>query len=330
MRRQASIRQPNYVTRAVPWQTVSPRVIEPLYARERERWASRYGWSTDEAWAEIERGRCLGTVPGFVAMPTDGDVQGWTYFIVHRGALQVGGLAADSAETAAQLIDAVLEAAAKRAAESVMVFAPNEAPSVPSILAARGLSVELYDYLCRETAEVALGAQVPPRTSSHHVRSWRTTDAGELPRLLAGAYAAANPARPFASQGSAFEWAEYAAQLVEMRGCGAFRADCSYGVVDGADAESVPAGIVVVTDLGLGTAHIAQVAVDPDRRGRGYGRLLVQAACAGAARAGFRRISLFVGERNEAARHLYGALGFAHAGSFTAAGSFSPPSPGRS
>jgi len=64
------------------------------------------------------------------------------------------------------------------------------------------------------------------------------------------------------------------------------------------------------TDLGLGTAHIAQVAVDPDMRGRGWGRALVASAMAAAAAANYKRLTLLVAETNAPAAALYADLGF--------------------
>jgi ribosomal protein S18 acetylase RimI-like enzyme len=60
-------------------------------------------------------------------------------------------------------------------------------------------------------------------------------------------------------------------------------------------------------------AHVRQIqglAVDPDVRRKGLGRLLMEAACDEARRQGARRITLRVLSTNAAARRLYASMGF--------------------
>jgi len=53
--------------------------------------------------------------------------------------------------------------------------------------------------------------------------------------LLASAYPAHDPARPFARHGRPHEWITYVRQLVTTTGCGAFLPHASY-IVPGASA----------------------------------------------------------------------------------------------
>src|SRR5213075_182362 len=78
-------------------------------------------------------------------------------------------------------------------------------------------------------------------------------------------------------------------------------------------------GAVVVTAVGLRTAHIAQLAVDPGARGNGLGARLVCAAAAAANAQGYERLSLLVAESNAGAAALYERLGFQQTASFLAA-----------
>ncbi len=61
-------------------------------------------------------------------------------------------------------------------------------------------------------------------------------------------------------------------------------------------------------------AELANIAVQQDARGHGYGRLLLEAALAAARDDGVRAMFLEVRESNAAARALYSALGFAEVG----------------
>ncbi len=113
------------------------------------------------------------------------------------------------------------------------------------------------------------------------------------------------------------EWREYAAQLLGSEACGTFEPGLSASVLSPA---GVLEGVVLTTVVSPTTAHIAQVAVDPSRRGGGAATRLVRAVLEQARAAGYDRVSLLVSERNTAARRLYARLGFNETASFIAAG----------
>lgn len=69
-------------------------------------------------------------------------------------------------------------------------------------------------------------------------------------------------------------------------------------------------GVMVIGD----EAHITNLLVDPDHRGRGVGRSLTVGLIEAAIAAGARHLTLEVRKRNEAARALYSRLGLAPVG----------------
>lgn len=75
-----------------------------------------------------------------------------------------------------------------------------------------------------------------------------------------------------------------------------------------------PAGFVILRVAG-GEAEILTVAVEPARRGRGYGRLLMEEAMRRAYRERAQAVFLEVDEANRAAVALYRSLGFETVGS---------------
>jgi len=91
--------------------------------------------------------------------------------------------------------------------------------------------------------------------------------------------------------------------MLAMPGTFAFRAD-----VGGA-----PCGFVMAR-VPADEAEILTLAVAPDSRRRGLGAALMRAALAEAAARGARAMFLEVSADNEAARALYGGLGFAGVG----------------
>jgi ribosomal protein S18 acetylase RimI-like enzyme len=153
------------------------------------------------------------------------------------------------------------------------------------------------------------------------LRRCRAADWQAVAALLGSAYPGANGVRPFAPHGTVDEWQEYVHQLVGEAGCGTIMPDGCYVVPAGLDRVS---GVVLLTRLGEATAHIAQLAVDPRAQRLGLGRVLVSAACASAADAGCKRITLLVEGRNVPARRLYEALGFGAVARFVSAGNGHP------
>ncbi len=113
--------------------------------------------------------------------------------------------------------------------------------------------------------------------------------------LCARAYADGSGVRAFAPDGTPGEWQEYVEQLRKGPGCGWFVPELSL-VAPGARVGELD-GAIMITDLGPGTVHVAQVAVDPRARGRGLGRRLVRAAL-GQAAVTFDRATLLVSSAN--------------------------------
>jgi ribosomal protein S18 acetylase RimI-like enzyme len=307
----------------VDWRQADSAQLATLYADEIERWSRVLGWETAGSWDHIELGRRLGTVPGLLALDSTGAVAGWTFYLVHRGVLQIGGIVAVSEPATVALLDGIFASEVAAQARSATVFAFTDAPGLAAALAQRGFIVGGYDYLMKSflgpghvaggaVAEASVDPVVLPE-----LRHWRDREEESIAALLSIAYPGADGVRPFAPGGTTEEWQEYVGQLVSAAGCGTIMPEGCYVVPTGPGRI---AGVVLVTRLASATAHIAQIAVDPQVKRRGLGRLLVNAACASASAAGCDRITLLVESRNLAARRLYEMSGFQAVARFVSAG----------
>ena len=136
-----------------------------------------------------------------------------------------------------------------------------------------------------------------------------------MTRVLAEAYAAGDPLRPFGGDGRVEDWTEYLLQLITETGCGRFCGNRS--VI--AEGVSRVDGAALITDLGGGTSHLAQLIVAPRVHGSGLGRRMLAEATRHAGRAGFARMTLLVSEQNHLARSLYDRLGFEERATFVTA-----------
>lgn len=293
------------------WRTAPPEVVAPLYAAETRRWRRDLHWDISAQWAQVERARVHHTLPGLLAQSRSGDVLGWSFHLLHRDALQVGALVADSPATTERLVDELLRSAEARSASSLMMFGYLDAPGLAACLAPRGFAVQGYRYLQMALDGHDAGSSSGVGTTYDHA------DATEVTNLLVASYDAVDPLRPFAKSGRRDEWVEYVAQLTVANGCGTFQPEmspvtrCEFGGLDGA---------ALVTRVGPGVAHLAQVAVHPVVRGRKIGRQLVLSAMTAARRGGCERLTLLVSERNESAGRLYERLGFVETATFASVG----------
>lgn len=297
----------------VDWRDLPSRSFDEAWARERQRWCEVLSWDAADTVAQIEDHRRAGRLPGLAAVES-GVLQGWMFFLVHGGTLQVGGCTASSRHVTQAFVDTLLEQeAARTAARGILLFGFMDAPGLEASLAAHGFAVERYGYLTKGLHEA------PDRDADHR---WDAAAALELPRLMAAAYGPAWPTRPFARSDHPEEWQEYAAQLLCGTACGAFLPDVSASVVS---QDGRLEAVVLATAVAHDTVHLAQVVVAPHRHGQGLAAAMLQAVVARAARAGFTRMSLLVGDSNARARDLYERAGFVECAAFVSAGRPSYP-----
>ena len=300
--------------RAVDWRTLSADRVAPLIADEVDRWARLLEWDVAAEWAEIEKARQAGLATGLAVIDENGAIAGWSRYQTRNHVLQVGVFNARSESVTNLMLNQILSGPALAFVQTVSLFALSEAPGLNAALRERGLSVDRYFYMARD-----LGRGSP--LSLPDLRRWSAEDLPATADLLARSYEPRSEARPFVPSGLRNDWVDYAFRLTKESGC---------GVLDTEASLCIPAGpgrlmaMALVTRISQNTAHLAQLVVDPQMRGRRVGVQLMELACAAAARAGCRRITLLVGGANRRARALYEAARFQPRGSFVSAGTLQP------
>ncbi len=294
--------------RCLPWGDAAPAAMAAVFAAEAARWRHTLAWETAPLWPVLEQARVTGALPGFVLREDDGTISGWTYAAERDGELLCGALSAPDADGCARLLDGLLELPAAAGVHRIVCFAYTDAPALPAVLAARGFLLDPHEYLTR-----ALVAVPPARRPG---RAWDVRDLDATADLFRASYPASDPGRPFAPHGRPAEWQRYVADLVLGQGCGRFRPSLSIAVPGPGDTLDAAA---IVTDLGGGTAHLAQLAVRPVLRGAGLGAQMLASLSASCQAAGFARLSLLVGASNATARRLYARAGFTSCAWFVSA-----------
>ncbi|HXT71068.1 MAG TPA: GNAT family N-acetyltransferase [Vicinamibacterales bacterium] len=289
------------------WRTAPDALIDQLIATESRGWLDDLGWDVRASWAVLAPARKAGVLHGFIVRDDAGLVLGWTCFLVHQGIAQVAILVAARPDVTQALVGAILGSKAAQKATGCTFFV-RSAPGLARCLGSRAFDVETYRY-----RSLALHATAP---ADGRVRSWRDEDDRRLPSLLQRAYLDSEDLRPFATGGTLDEWRVYAGQLLAQSDCGVFRRDLST-IVDGNHGDL--GGAAVLTELGPRTVHLAQIAVDPEARGRGIARELLSACAGTAAGTGASTLTLLVAESNRPAGALYDSLGFRDMASFVLA-----------
>jgi ribosomal protein S18 acetylase RimI-like enzyme len=286
------------------WRDAPADVLAPLLAAEHQRWDQHLAWDLRPSLEVIERARAAGELPGFiVSNRRTGEPLAWSFYVLAHGILQIGALAGTTAGAVRMLLEEICVSAEARLARGLSCFVFPASASVASALARQRFALDTHRYLCHPlTTAVASPQVVTP------LRPWRAEDTTTAVRLLARAYGGDAAARCFAPQARLEEWAHYVGQLLQGPACGRFSPEESFVAED---AGGRLAGAVLVTRVAAGTAHVAQVAVDPACRGAGVAAALVGAACEAARARGAARVTLLVNEQNAAARSLYRRLGFA-------------------
>ena len=290
------------------WRNLPAAALQSVYEAERVRWSTSLQWDLAPSLATIEQARAAGTLPGLVIRGPGQSVVGWTYFLVQHGVLQVGALHARTADGVRLLLDAIFKTPEASLAHEVLLFVYPDSPACESALQRRRFTVSRYWYLRRMLDRSCV------RPVSPGLRPLRDDDGPDVVRLFARAYQGVPGARCFAPHGRLDEWAQYLGQLTRGAALGQFIAEAS--MVAPEQGSGSLAGASVVTALGPGTLHLAQIAVDPRNRRQQLASRMLDSVLGWGVAHGRAVATLLVNETNPAARALYDARGFVPTGYF--------------
>jgi ribosomal protein S18 acetylase RimI-like enzyme len=287
------------------WRNADANVLRSCYDREALHWQRQLGWETEQTWSTVEEARVTWGLPGLLAL--DGArVDGWAFFTRDDDMLQVGGLVSETGEATAKILDEVLKAATHAELPTVSCFLLDRAADLRTELTKHGFEVEPFLYLAAPLSLIA-----GPSTTG---ASWREGDVDLAGDLLHAAYSP-HAARHFAPHGTTGEWRHYISNMVEQTACGVFDPHATRVVRQ----QCTLRALALMTSISPRTAHLAQMVVHPNERGKGVAGQLLKEAAAIAASAGREEMTLLVSESNQPARHLYERLGFTPRAHFVAA-----------
>jgi ribosomal protein S18 acetylase RimI-like enzyme len=288
------------------WRDAPAAEVDTLYAAERRRWIDELKWDAAASFAIVEQGRRQGAVPGWIARNAAGAIEGWTYYVLHDGALQIGGVTASRPAVARLLLDAVLHSTEADLARRLSCFVFPQGRSIASAFERQRFLTSHSRYLLKSLHPAM--PEAAPAVLPAGIRPWREDDLAPTVRLLAASYHGVPGASCFAPDGGLDQWAQYVGQLTRVPACGEFDPALSFVATTPRPTELL--GVVMTTRISAESAHVAQVAVAPSARRSGLARQLLVAAFDRAQAAGLNSVTLMVDAANNAAGALYADLGF--------------------
>ena len=333
----AWLRPPPTRPTLVPLGEVKPRALRAVLEHERRCWRAALDWDFSHTAALIRRSLENQTLGGY-ALVTAGRVLGYVYYIPSPDRSLIGSVHVtddgDAGHAAARRLveravtDLVRDVRATRV-ESQHVYFGDEpldevfadwgfrryprcflSGSVPELRArlssaAAGVegsdAVTSFDDLARGAVQVD-GTAAAEVALDHAAEVIYRSFAGTVELEVSASYHSVEACREFVDG------------IAVRHGCGRFDRRASFVAGRAGNA----AAVLLVSDVGRKTAHIAQLSVAPDAQRRGLGRRLLRAALDSLTARGYDKVTLAVTTGNRRAYRWYRDLGFTVAREFAA------------
>ncbi len=292
----------------------SARQLRPLLEREADLWRVRLRWdyrSSTELLLQYLESRIL---HGYVALDR-GRVCGYT-FCVYEGYKAVVGDAFASghttlgdADTTRLLLTHVLDMlrhspAVDRVESQLLLFDAGEFADIFA-----GPEFKLYPRLFLEcelqNPPSAAALEVPPDLE---LTQWAPQDYQLAAELIYTCYVGHTDSQINDQYRSLHGSLRFLHNIVRFPGCGVFEQNFSWMLRDRKSRALV--GMVLLSRVAEGVAHVTQLCIAPTYRGRGLGNLLLHQSAASLLGAGFEAVTLTVTEGNNQAVRLYERFGF--------------------
>lgn len=298
----------------------SARQLRPLLESEAELWRDRLRWdyrTSTELLLQYLESRIL---HGFVALD-QGRICGYT-FCVYEGRKAVIGDAfaldnrlLSAADTVRILLTHVLEMlrhtpGVDRVESQLLLFQAGEFADIfdgPAFAVHPRLFLEcdLADWERSAPDNHQAELAVPPDLM---IAPWVAHDYHAAGELVYGCYVGHTDAKINDQYRSLHGSLRFLHNIVRFPGCGIFEAGFSRMLRERSSGALV--GMILCSRVAPDVAHVTQLCLAPEYRGRGLGRLLLAHSAEALCNAGFSAITLTVTEANEEAVRLYRRFGF--------------------
>ncbi len=295
---------------AVALEEIDLHQIEGLLAEEIERYRDWYRWDFSTT-ARLVRQLVTTHTLGGVALLAEGQVVGYSYFVVEENKALIGDVyvcdAWASAENERLLMATTVEAVrkfpqVKRLESQPMMLRYAYSDPKAERHERHFLDLELRDTKWPENFKAPEGYRIEPW-------NWRLEE--DAAHLLYRAYRGHLDADINDQYRIPARTRVYLSNMIRYPSCGGFSQECSFLVTDKSNGQVVGVLLASLSDASSGkVGHVAQLCVDPKVRRLGLGRFLMHAALAKFCELECEHSTLTVTAANQEAEKLYLSLGY--------------------
>ncbi|HTV07345.1 MAG TPA: N-acetyltransferase [Acidobacteriaceae bacterium] len=285
--------------------------LRPLLDAESRVWSQRLEWDYRPSANLLLQYLDSRVLPGYVAVE-NGRVAGYVFCVYEDHKAVIGDVFAllptnaDSSTTEIEtvllrsLVELLQNSPGIERIESQLLLYPHG--QLSHVFIAAGFTIHRRLFMRRD-----LLTYVPPAAASVdsdlELRPWREDDFNAAAHLIATAYSGHLDSHINDQYRSAAGSLRFLHNIVRFPGCGYFNAASSRVLVRRSTREFV--GLVLCSRVREDVAHITQLCVAPEVRGRGLANLLIEESALSLRAEGFRALTLTVTAENESAVSLY-------------------------
>jgi len=291
--------------------------LRPLLDAESRVWSQRLEWDYRPSANLLLQYLDSRVLPGFVALE-NGRVAGYVFCVYEDHKAVIGDVFAllpqntdtSTTEIESRLLQSLFELLQNTPGieriESQLLLHPHG--HLADVFTAAGFSIHRRLFMRRDLLARAR-PPVIPSFSDLELRPWREDDLNAAAQLISSAYSGHLDSHINDQYRSATGSLRFLHNIVRFPGCGYFNAASSRILLRRSTKECV--GLVLCSRVREDVAHITQLCIARELRGRGLGSLLIEESAMSLKTEGFRALTLTVTAENLSAVSLYHRSEFA-------------------
>jgi ribosomal protein S18 acetylase RimI-like enzyme len=299
--------------------------LRPLLEAEARLWSDRLEWDYRASANLLLQYLDSRVLPGYVAIE-NGRISGYVFCVYEEHKAVIGDVFAappqNSEVTAAEvegrllenLIELLQNSPGVNRIESQLLLHPHEMHA--KVFRSAGFSVSKRLFLRLDLTQAAISPAPKPLPDGIVMRPWKDDDFNPTAQLISASYDGHLDSHINDQYRTAAGSLRFLHNIVRFPGCGFFDPAASRVLVQ--QGSNQLAGVLLCSRVREDVAHVTQLCVVNAYRGRGCGRILMDACAEEIKRREFRALTLTVTEANEPAVTLYRHAGFTEMHSFDA------------